>query len=220
MWKNVKNLQNHLVGRRFHNETKPWETFHCALLLIKSPTCWLSLQSKGSWWSNCHRQERRHKQSEQKCFCPHAHVLFDMQSLFEMAILQSSLSSLAKMMWCILWKNHFQKGSNERQRWILEKKIKVAWRYFENYLTKWEKWALLFSFERCRSFSNLLWSKAFDDVSSNLAKDKSTWTESPNALSLAKSELTSSKAFAWSTFDKRAASSKMKSDADFSKLVN
>ena len=32
MWENVKNLRNHLVGRLFHSETKPWETFHCALL--------------------------------------------------------------------------------------------------------------------------------------------------------------------------------------------
>ena len=28
----VKNLQNNFVGRRFHNETKPWETFHCAVI--------------------------------------------------------------------------------------------------------------------------------------------------------------------------------------------
>ena len=32
MWEYVKNLPNHLVGRRFHNETKPWETFHCAAI--------------------------------------------------------------------------------------------------------------------------------------------------------------------------------------------
>ena len=31
---NVKNLQNHVVGRRFHNETKPQETFHCVLILL------------------------------------------------------------------------------------------------------------------------------------------------------------------------------------------
>ena len=36
MWENVKNLQNHLVGRRFHNETKPRETFHCAVLQFMS----------------------------------------------------------------------------------------------------------------------------------------------------------------------------------------
>ena len=31
MWENVKNLQNHFVGRGFHSEAKPWKTFHCAL---------------------------------------------------------------------------------------------------------------------------------------------------------------------------------------------
>ena len=31
MWENVKNLQNHLVGRCFHIETKPCETFHCEM---------------------------------------------------------------------------------------------------------------------------------------------------------------------------------------------
>ena len=31
MLENVKNLQNHVVGRRFHNDTKPWKTFHCAI---------------------------------------------------------------------------------------------------------------------------------------------------------------------------------------------
>ena len=34
MWENVKNLRNHVVGRRFHNDTKPWKTFHCASLQI------------------------------------------------------------------------------------------------------------------------------------------------------------------------------------------
>ena len=41
MWENVKNLQNHVVGRRFHNETKPQETFHCAwvysIYILKLP---------------------------------------------------------------------------------------------------------------------------------------------------------------------------------------
>ena len=31
MWENVKNLPNHVVARRFHNEIKPWKTFHCEL---------------------------------------------------------------------------------------------------------------------------------------------------------------------------------------------
>ena len=31
MWENVKNLQNNFIGRRFHNETKPPETFHCGI---------------------------------------------------------------------------------------------------------------------------------------------------------------------------------------------
>ncbi len=31
MRENVKNLPNHVVGQRFHNKTKPRETFHCAL---------------------------------------------------------------------------------------------------------------------------------------------------------------------------------------------
>ena len=29
MGENVKNLQNHVVGRHFHNKTKPQEIFHC-----------------------------------------------------------------------------------------------------------------------------------------------------------------------------------------------
>ena len=29
MCENVKNLQNHVDGRRFHNDTKLWKTFHC-----------------------------------------------------------------------------------------------------------------------------------------------------------------------------------------------
>ena len=31
MWENVKNSQNHVVVWRFHNETKPWKTFHCGI---------------------------------------------------------------------------------------------------------------------------------------------------------------------------------------------
>ena len=31
MWENVKNFQNHVIDRCFHNETKPWKTFHCGL---------------------------------------------------------------------------------------------------------------------------------------------------------------------------------------------
>ena len=30
IYENVKNLPNHVVGLCFHNETKPWKTFHCA----------------------------------------------------------------------------------------------------------------------------------------------------------------------------------------------
>ena len=33
---NVKKLQNPVVGRHFHNETKPRETFHCAFFAHKS----------------------------------------------------------------------------------------------------------------------------------------------------------------------------------------
>ncbi len=32
MWENVKNWQNHLIGRRFHYQTKPLETFDCAIV--------------------------------------------------------------------------------------------------------------------------------------------------------------------------------------------
>ena len=43
MWENVKNWLYHLVGRSFHNETKPWKTFHCAEtrknILIVQITC-------------------------------------------------------------------------------------------------------------------------------------------------------------------------------------
>ena len=37
MWENVKNLQNHDVGRRFRKETKPCKTFHCAELAFWKP---------------------------------------------------------------------------------------------------------------------------------------------------------------------------------------
>ena len=46
---NVKNLLNHVVGRRFHNETKPQKTFHCVLIvkLHDADACCSSLQPKG-----------------------------------------------------------------------------------------------------------------------------------------------------------------------------
>ena len=40
MGENVKNMQNHVVGRHFHNETKPQETFHC----VKAKTFFISLK--------------------------------------------------------------------------------------------------------------------------------------------------------------------------------
>ena len=52
--KNVKNLRNHVVGRRFHNESKPHETFHCAYFKLKRSKLCVHLKSKGrektTWW--------------------------------------------------------------------------------------------------------------------------------------------------------------------------
>ena len=59
---NVKNLPNHVVGRRFHNETKPQETFHCAKVEMiiyletigwqrKQQKSWIHCQ-KWTWWQS------------------------------------------------------------------------------------------------------------------------------------------------------------------------
>ena len=45
MQENVKNLQNHFVGRRFQNETKPQETFHCAVNALKKNSTVSGLQN-------------------------------------------------------------------------------------------------------------------------------------------------------------------------------
>ncbi len=53
MWENVKNLQNHLVGRCFQYEIKPCETFHCAtfdtLCIFPSHLFAMLLFSGWSW---------------------------------------------------------------------------------------------------------------------------------------------------------------------------
>ena len=51
--KNVKNLRNHVVGRRFHNEAKPWETFHCALFLPESLYNFLAVHFIGTFLNCC-----------------------------------------------------------------------------------------------------------------------------------------------------------------------
>ena len=64
MWENVKKMQNHLVGRRFHNITKPWETFHCAkvsiniLIIGLGPLSKLQKAARGSSFLDIMRRKK------------------------------------------------------------------------------------------------------------------------------------------------------------------
>ena len=54
----MKNLQNHIVSRRFHNKTKPQETFNCALIsllfLKYSPAGWDNEKKIAILYENMH----------------------------------------------------------------------------------------------------------------------------------------------------------------------
>ena len=66
MCENVKNLPNHVVSRRFHNETKPWKTFHCVQGL-QCPKCEHVLHDRKSYLRHL-----RSIHGEEKTFqCPH-----------------------------------------------------------------------------------------------------------------------------------------------------
>ena len=65
----------------------------------------------------------------------------------------------------------------------------------------------------------MLLSKAFNDVNSNLANDNAFGDSGQVDLSLARFKLTSSKAFDLITFKKERQRSKLKSNADFSKIT-
>ena len=66
----------------------------------------------------------------------------------------------------------------------------------------------------------MLESKAFDDVNSDLANDNAFGDFVQVELSFARFELTFIESLRIKQVPKRAASSKLNSDADFSKLVN
>ena len=67
-----KNLRNHLVGRRFYNETKPWETFHCAQLCVspdpheKGKNLKCRCISQSHWWDCACKIKARHYSAQKQ----------------------------------------------------------------------------------------------------------------------------------------------------------